>query len=121
MTALLLTLALATPAPFTYHPIRVDEFATRKLTHVCTTGLVAMKKREDDRDWHYRIVSDAPATAGFIVAEVTEQTQLPAPFNPRVGDRVEVCGTRRYDDAPGHGWFEVHPVERARVLPKAQP
>ena len=47
---------------------------------------------------------------------VIPSTPLPQPFDARVSDVVEVCGIRRYDDAPGHGWFEVHPVQHARVL-----
>lgn len=88
-----------------YHAIAVADFARKRLTHVCTHGIVTLKKREADGDIHLR-VSDGDA---FIVAEIIPQLPLPA---PKLHDTVEVCGTRRYDDAPGHGWWEVHPVER---------
>jgi exonuclease VII large subunit len=102
---LIFTLAVA--IGLQYHAIKVGEFAKRRLTHVCTTGVVTYIKHEDDNDWHYR-VEDGP---NFIVAEVTQETPLPSPFKPKKGDHVTVCGTRRYDDAPGHAWWEVHPVE----------
>jgi hypothetical protein len=96
----------------TYHRIAPADFAKRRLTHVCTEGVVTLKKREEDGDLHYR-VADGNV---YIVAEVSPRTPLPTAFSPKIGDRVEVCGTRRYDDAPGHGWWEVHPVERGRVV-----
>src|SRR4051812_25406611 len=104
MTGLLLAVGL------TYHSIAVKDFAKRRLTHVCTVGVVTYIKHEEDRDWHYRI-EDGGA---YIVAEVTEQTPLPEPFLPKKGDRVEICGTRRYDDA--HAWWEIHPTETGHIL-----
>jgi hypothetical protein len=95
-----------------YYRIAPAEFAKRRLTHVCTQGVVTLKKHEGDKDWHYRVADGKD----YIVAEVSPRTPLPTAFSPKIGDRVEVCGTRRYDDAPGHGWWEVHPVESGRVV-----
>ena len=106
--------AVGTTDDPTYHDITIAQFPTRtNVRHVCTTGTVALRKREDDGDMHYRIVAIHP-DKGFIVAEVSPRT--PTTFDARVGDTVKVCGTRLYDD--GHKWWEVHPVEEGSILTK---
>lgn len=95
------------------HQVAVADFARQRYTHVCTTGILIYKKPEADGDIHYK-VSDPQQN--FIIGEVTPQTPLPQPFDAQSGDIVEICGRRRYDDAYGHGWWEVNPVEHARVL-----
>jgi hypothetical protein len=98
----------------TYQNISIAQFPTyASVRHVCTTGTVAMRRREADGDLHYRIVAIYP-DRGFIVAEVSPRT--PTAFDARVGDMVRVCGTRSYDD--GHKWWEVHPVEEGSILKK---
>jgi hypothetical protein len=95
----------------TYHHVAIADFPRTKHTHVCTEGVVTLKRREEDGDAHLRV---SASRSVFIVAEAIPQ--IPVTL-PRVGDRVEVCGISRYDKA--HLWFEVHPVERIRVLPQA--
>jgi hypothetical protein len=86
-----------------FHLLRPSQFPTSKWTHVCTTGVVSLRRREEDGDWHLRI-SDAPS---FIVAEIIPEIPFVAPLK---GQRVRICGIRRFDTA--HGWWEIHPVTR---------
>lgn len=95
-----------------YHRVLVQDIPKTEHTHVCTTGVVALVKKEADGDVHLRI-EDGDGSNAFIVAEVIP-TLLPknkgAIHIPKKGSWVEVCGITREDKK--HGWSEIHPVER---------
>lgn len=89
-----------------YYIETVDSIRVSHHTHVQVAGVVSMVKREADGDWHIR-VSDPHGH--FVVAEIIPGIPM-AP--PRMGQGVVVFGIRRDDNERGHGWAEVHPVER---------
>jgi hypothetical protein len=101
---LLILLALAFSRP--YHMETVASLGHSMHTHVQVAGYVSMVRREADGDWHIR-VSDEKGR--FIVAEIIPAMPM-AP--PKVGQGVVVFGIRREDNERGHGWAEVHPVEK---------
>lgn len=89
-----------------YHDETVDSLHASRHTHVRISGMVTLVKREADGDLHFR-VSDPHGH--FVVCEVVPYHPLPT---PRKGQTVVVEGIHRYDSEAGHGWDEVHPVER---------
>ena len=108
ISALLLGLAISRP----YHHETVDSLARSRRTHVQVAGTVTLVRLEADGDIHIR-VSDAHGH--FIVAEIIPAMPLPP---PRKGQAVVVFGIRRADNEAGHGWAEVHPVERIELAVK---
>lgn len=119
MRILFLTLLLLLPTgDDSYHTVPISLFATAKHTHVCTFGYVGYRKKEADGDIHLRIDETLPIKGaimprtGFIVAEVIPQ--LPIDTSLKVGQKVKVCGIRRFDDT--HGWYEIHPVLKLEKL-----
>ncbi len=105
-----LLLALATGRP--YHPVALADVATTRWTHACTSGPVVYVRKMQDGDIHITLDNGAAK----VVAEIIPLIPLPP---PQKGDTVEVCGITRYDK--GHGWPEIHPVERLRVLKRRRP
>lgn len=97
-----------------YHRVLVKDIPTTSWTHVCTTGLVALVKTEDDGDVHIR-VEDGDGAGAFLVAEIVS-TLLPKDKHairvPKKGEWIEVCGISRWDAK--HKWAEIHPVERLK-------
>lgn len=108
MIALLL-LALAGPISRPYHKVAVADVGTTRWTHVEVCGLVTLRRKQADGDWHIRL-TDGPA---FVMAEFIPAIPLPV---PRMGVRVCVRGISRVDR--GHGYNEVHPVEGWRKEPR---
>jgi hypothetical protein len=102
-----LALALARP----YHRETVASLRASTHTHVQVAGTVTLVKREADGDWHIRVSDDA---GRFIVAEIIPALPMTPPTK---GQRVVVFGIRREDNERGHGWMEVHPVERWTPAP----
>lgn len=116
---LLLALAAAVSRP--YHHTTVDEMKTVRRTHVQVTGLVTLVAVEADGDLHVRL---ADPHGHFIVAEIpfgaplnTADTRAQLRQVLRNGGAITVFGIRRFDDDHGHGWWEVHPVERLELVP----
>lgn len=95
-----------------YHPETVASVPTSRHTHIEVCGTVTLAKWEADGDRHIR-VSDSDNK--FIVAEIVPYHPL-SPM-PKLGQHVCVDGIRRFDNEAGHGWWEVHPVEKWRVAP----
>jgi hypothetical protein len=104
MITLLLALALEFSRP--YHHETVDSLKTSTHTHVQVVGTVTLVKREADGDWHIRLSDEH---GHFVVAEIIPAMPM-AP--PRMGQAIVVFGIRREDNERGHGWMEVHPVEK---------
>lgn len=98
----LLVLAFVRP----YHVETVASLGRSRHTHVQVAGTVSLVTREADGDWHIRVSDD---TGRFIVAEIIPALPM-AP--PRLGQGIVVFGIRRLDTERGHGWSEVHPVEK---------
>jgi len=100
------------PSTRKYHVVSMDKLATTRWTHVCVTGPVVYRRKQQDGDWHVTL-DDGKAK---IVLEIIPLIPLPVPSKGQV---VEACGISRVD--PGHktdgeGWPEVHPVEKIRVV-----
>lgn len=102
MIALVLALVVSRP----FHHETVDSLTRSRHTHVQVAGTVTLVRTEADGDVHFR-VSDAHGH--FIVCEIVPYHPLE---RPRIGQAVVVFGIRRADNEAGHGWAEVHPVER---------
>jgi hypothetical protein len=73
-------------------------------------GTVRYVRAEKDGDVHIRLCD-----GGLCV--IAECVSYKPCARPRKGSRVRVSGVSRYDGAPGHGWWEVHPVEGIEVAP----
>lgn len=67
-------------------------------------GKVTLVAREDDGDWHFRVVDEDD---NFVVCEIIPEFQMPN-GHPRVGSSVRVWGVVRWDGQ--HRWGEIHPV-----------
>lgn len=91
----------------TYHRVPLDQVATTKATHVCTSGPVVYVRKQADNDWHITLDNGRAK----VVVEIIPLIPLPV---PKKGQRIEVCGITRYD--AHHAWGELHPAERIRVL-----
>jgi hypothetical protein len=104
--ALLALLLLAGDPERRFHNETIDSLHASRHTHVRITGVVTLVRNEADGDLHFR-VSDGHGH--FVVCEVVPYHRLPA---PQKGQAVVVEGIHRYDAEAGHGWDEVHPVER---------
>jgi RPA family protein len=102
----LLALLVARDPERIFHNETVDSLHASRHTHVRIVGTVTLVKREADGDVHFR-VSDAHGH--FVVCEMVPYHVL---ARPRLGQAVVVEGIHRYDNEAGHGWDEVHPVER---------
>ncbi len=77
-------------------------------THVRLTGWITYKKTERDGDVHLRM-SDGDAVV--VLEAIPELPEIEAKARAvRIWTKVTVWGVSRYDGAPGHGWWEVHPV-----------
>lgn len=97
-----------------YHHIKVSEFTKNRFTHVCTTGTVSYRRKQEDGDWHYKIMDGS----SFIIAE--EMPDLKAKgTRPKKGQKVMVCGVTRWDGV--HQWNEIHPVREWRSAPSSPP
>lgn len=105
MIALVLAVAFSRP----FHRETVASLHTSRHTHVEVCGTVILSKWEDDGDRHLRI---GDALGHWIVAEIVPYHPLRI---PKKGQVVCVSGIHRYDGENGHGWDEVHPVERWRL------
>jgi hypothetical protein len=101
---ILILLALALSRP--YHVETVDSLKLSRHTHVQVAGTVTLVRHEADGDVHIRVSDEH---GHFIVAEIIPLIPLAA---PKVGQGIAVFGIRREDNERGHGWSEVHPVER---------
>lgn len=88
-----------------YHRVPVAKMSTTSRTHVEVCGLVTLRRKQADGDWHIRL-TDGKA---FVIAEIIPAIPLTP---PKKGTRVCVRGISRFDK--GHGWPEVHPVEAIR-------
>lgn len=112
LLTLVAALAVADEKGRPYHRVLVKDIPTTSWTHVCTTGLVTLVRKQADGDIHVR-VENGDSAGAFIVAEIIP-TLLPKAKDairvPKKGEWVEVCGIVREDKR--HGWFELHPVER---------
>jgi hypothetical protein len=93
---------------------------TVRRTHVRVTGRVTLVRPEADGDLHIRL---SDAHDHFIVAEITNDSPLNTAAErsrlrqaERDGRSITVCGIRRFDDDHGHGWWEVHPIERLEYI-----
>lgn len=125
-----------------YHPDRL----TQAKGCITVTGTVIWKKPQPDSDIHCRLKLDPGQGAGLINAKNTSgqhaalvfepvcvvpikkkkngKPNLPAlaacrGFHQRItlpnkGDRVEVTGIHMLDT--DHGWFEIHPVTKIKVI-----
>lgn len=102
MIALLLALALSRP----YHHATIDEMPSVHRTHVQVVGRVVSLRIEPDGDLHIKVVDPH---GHFVIAEIPYGSPLERPV---VGTSIVVFGIRRFDDDYGHGFWEVHPVER---------
>jgi hypothetical protein len=102
MTLLMLALAVRL-----FHHETVASMPTSHNTHVQVAGTVTMVKAEADGDVVHFRVSDSHGR--FIVCEIVPYHPLQKPV---VGQAVVVYGIRRVDNAGGHGWSEIHPVEK---------
>lgn len=105
MLAAVLALALSRP----YHLETVDSLRASRHTHVQVAGVVTLVRHERDGDWHL-VLRDVHGH--FVVAEIVPYHPLPRPL---VGQRIVVFGIRRIDNEAGHGWPEIHPVEKWEV------
>ncbi len=119
-----------------YHPARIVE----KKGCVTVKGVIKKKIKEGDGDFHVRLKLDPgqdsdlindrnrKGQGGFLVFEpicvnpVTQQSAKKACKNfkqkinvPNVGDHVEVTGIHMLDTE--HGWLEIHPVTKIKVIP----
>ncbi len=96
-----------------YHRVLVKDIPETIHTHVCTTGLVTLIKKEADGDIHIR-VENGDGTGAFIVGEVipTLRASRGVIVIPKVGQWIELCGIVREDKK--HSWFEIHPIERMK-------
>lgn len=96
-----------------WHKVPLKELAggKYKLTHVETSGLVTLVKKEADGDTHIRLSDcdrfEACDGVPWIVAECIPELPCKA---PKVGETITVRGISRFDGQ--HGWAEVHPVEQ---------
>lgn len=104
-----------------YHRVLIKDVAETIHTHICTTGLVAVVRKEKDGDVHIRL-EDGNGSGAYLIAEIipTLLPKMKATIRtPKVSDWVEVCGITRIDrkhktrEYP-RGWPEIHPVERLR-------
>lgn len=114
LLVLVAALAVADETGRLYHRVLVKDIPTTSWTHVCTTGLVGLVRKEPDGDVHIR-VENGDGSGAFIVAEIIP-TLLPKAKDairvPKKGEWIEVCGIVREDKR--HKWFELHPVERLK-------
>lgn len=119
-----------------YHPNRL----VQQKGCVTVTGVIVKKLKEKDGDFHVRLKLDANQPADLIndknvsgqggnlvfepicVNPVTQQDAKAACKNfhqkislPNVGDHVEVTGIHMLDT--DHGWLEIHPVTKIKVIP----
>lgn len=108
---------------------------------ITVKGVIKKKVPEKDGDFHVRLLLDDDQDSdlindknksmqgGFFVFEpicvlkVTQKSAMKACKNwkqkislPNVGDHVEVTGIHVLDTE--HGWLEMHPVTKIKVLPK---
>lgn len=127
---------LATLNKHIYKPERLVE----KKGCITVTGVIKKKVKEKDGDFHVRLLLDPgqdsdlinaknkSGQGGFFVFEpicVLPVTQASAKkackgFKqnislPNVGDHVEVTGIHVLDTE--HGWLEMHPVTKIKVIP----
>lgn len=101
-----------------YHAVAPARMATAKHTHVCVRGIVSLLNwSEADGDIHVRITDTLKSfVVGEVVPSLTPSPRRPLREDWRVGDDIEICGIRRFDDEWQHGWWEVHPIESWRVI-----
>lgn len=87
-----------------WHDVTIDRMANTTHTHVTTTGMVEMVKKEADGDIHIRLCQ-APKSC------LTLEIIPPLPLTPpQKGRCIRVWGIARYDRM--HLWAEIHPLER---------
>jgi hypothetical protein len=103
----LLWLLLADAPGRRYHTVPLEQLATTRWTHACTSGPVVYVRKMKDGDWHVTLDNGKAK----VVLEIIPAIPL-AP--PKKGQRIEACGITRIDRH--HSWPELHPVERMRVL-----
>ena len=73
------------------------------------TGFIDYKAKQDDGDYHIRLVAD-PASAGsseFVICETIPELPMPNGM-PVLHTTVTIRGIARWDTE--HGWPEIHPV-----------
>lgn len=93
-----------------YHTETIDSIQTSHHTHVQVSGQVTYIKKEDDGDIHFTLTD---SHTHFVVCEIVPWHSMPPPKLKQV---VTVFGIRRIDNEAGHGWTEVHPVERWVIM-----
>lgn len=108
----LLLLLLADPPGRRYHTVPLEQIASTRHTHVCTTGPVVYRRKMKDGDWHVTLDNGKAK----VVLEIIPAIPLDP---PRKGQVVEACGITRIDKH--HRWAEIHPVERMRVASVTEP
>jgi hypothetical protein len=101
-----------------YTRVPIAQYAGYHVTHVCSQGYVTevSKAPEPDGDTWFRL-SERPDGGAFITCEISPFHRLDL---PRLGQRVESCGIRRFDDAEEEQEWEQHPVDRLTVMEPGQ-
>lgn len=89
-----------------FHLIKLEEFPTKKHTHVCAEAPIVYSRKMKDGDHHITLDNGKAK----VVAEIVPEIPLKRVGKTKPDEIAKVCGIRRYDDK--HKWWEIHPVTR---------
>lgn len=96
------------PGDRKYKMVSLAGIAENTEPHIVTEGVVSEVSIDgEDGDYKIKLKENLQKPGPFVVCEILRPSNIPV---PAVGKRVRVYGVSRYDDKPGHQWYEVHPV-----------